>query len=242
MRPCGSSSFFLSLTPSPRPLLLSDADQLFLERQKASVVSTFFNLSQGILGAGSFGIPAALAFTGLSGGLALMVLVAAISALTMWMLAEVRWALVWPYFFSPQQAWCRLCVRCAPTATKACSPIRWAPRCRFCPSFSSSSTVMVALVCLRCRLTALAAYGASVLYLQLLRDNFHSPIRFLAGRDEWYTDPRFIICVFTVFVCGPMCLFRTMHTLSRFSTLGVAVVVLSVLFVGECVPPPVFWH
>jgi amino acid permease len=73
-------------------------------------------------------------------------------------------------------------------------------------------------------------YGAGIIYLQMVRDNLAVPLEYYLG-VHWYTDPRFLITIFTCAFPWPLSYLRNMAKLSYSSTVGILFVVYTVLFV-----------
>lgn len=90
-------------------------------------------------------------------------------------------------------------------------------------------------------------FGSAVIYLQMIRDNISTPFSYWFG-NEWYTDPRFLVTLYTVCIPGPLSYLKKMAYLSYGSTAGVLFVIYAVVFVAaegavylstESNPPPV---
>ena len=73
-------------------------------------------------------------------------------------------------------------------------------------------------------------FGSCVIFLQITRDNLGNALQHFAG-FHWYTDPRFLITIFTVAVPGPLSFLRTMASLSYASTFGVLFVLYAAFFI-----------
>ncbi len=76
-------SWLRALTGALQDRLVADSAPYGIVNRTANVPMSFFNLSQNVLGAGAFAIPAAIASTGLGGGIFLLLLIACIAMFTL---------------------------------------------------------------------------------------------------------------------------------------------------------------
>ena len=75
-------------------------------------------------------------------------------------------------------------------------------------------------------------FGSAVIYLQMIRDNLSVPLQHFVGGDVWYTNPKFLITIYTICLPGPLSYLRNMASLSYGSTFGVLFVLYAVVFVS----------
>lgn len=73
-------------------------------------------------------------------------------------------------------------------------------------------------------------FGSCVVFLQIARDNMGNIVQHFGG-FHWYTDPRFLITIFTCVIPGPLSFLRNMAKLSYPSTFGVLFVLYAAVFI-----------
>jgi amino acid permease len=53
-------------------------------------------------------------------------------------------------------------------------------------------------------------FGSAVIYLQMIRDNLALPLQHWFGEDHFYTNPKFLITIYTICLPGPLSYLRNM--------------------------------